>query len=105
MMGQCLDKSNELYTMWYKYHLKAKLEANADLKEEKEEMFNTGQTAGANPPQAPSAMVPDMWSILRPSCTKSLIKLWFDTATHSVVPIGNINQKDWVSRLWVDVGV
>jgi len=42
MMGQCLSKSNELYTMWYKYHLKAKLEANADLKEEKEEMFNTG---------------------------------------------------------------
>ena len=47
-MGQCLDKSNELYTMWYKYHLMAKLEANADLKEEKEAMHNTGQTAGGN---------------------------------------------------------
>ena len=51
LMSECLTKSSDLYTMFQRFHLKAKIDANNDLKEEKQEMFNTGQTAGQNAKQ------------------------------------------------------
>ena len=37
LVGAGLDKAHDLYTYGYKFHLVAKLNANADLREEKEE--------------------------------------------------------------------
>ena len=31
LMVQCLDKSNDVYTMFYRFHLAAKINANQDL--------------------------------------------------------------------------
>ena len=46
LMVQCLDKSSDVYTMFYRFHLAAKINANQDLQEEKKDLYNAGQTAG-----------------------------------------------------------
>ena len=40
MIVECLYKSNDIYTNIYKFHLHAKIKANNEIREEKQEMSN-----------------------------------------------------------------